>query len=156
MSLSKNTNEKVFLSSFCRALHSRLEKNIHFLHGDATRYFDHTPFYIEISSQVNYTAIIVHMGVPSPNVRRRCEQVTEEKGINPGKLSYYYTQSRPFVRRHGISTKQPAVIIFHVTREIVRIIIWYIISIQYARTIRYSPIMYRYLYVIIPSNFYTF
>jgi len=100
MSLSKNTDEKVFRSSFCRALAARLQKNIHFQHDDATRYFDYTsPFYIEISSPVNYTAIIVHMGVPSPNVRRRCEQVTEEKGINPGKLSYYYTQSRPFVRR---------------------------------------------------------
>lgn len=44
---------------------SRLQKNIHFQHGDATRDFDYTLFYIEISSPVNYTAIIVHMRVPS-------------------------------------------------------------------------------------------
>lgn len=78
--------------------------------------------------------LFVHMSVPSPTVRRRCKWLRRRELILANcHIIIIHNLVRSF--EDGVTTtKQPAIIIFH-TREIVRIIIWYIDTIRAYNTI---------------------
>jgi len=127
-SLSKNANEKVFRSSFRRALRQTSEK--YYTLPTRRRHTMIILCRLYIVLYRNFIASQLYVCYCSHG-RTECQRAStawvsdwEEKGINPGKLSHIIIRDLARSFDDGVSTKRPTIHSYiGITREIVRIII---------------------------------